>query len=134
MATTKNFGDIIRSKLAADPEMAVGVEHEQFGFDVADTVYNARKSSGITQAEVAARANTSQSVIARIEDADYDGHSLKLLRKIATALDFKLRIEFYRKPEPQPAGVETVASGEFNWTVGDVEWADSEVAVSTVDE
>jgi len=38
--------------------------------------------------------------ISRIEDADYDRHSVETLRRIATALHAKLRIEF----EPDVAG------------------------------
>jgi predicted transcriptional regulator len=35
---------------------------------------------------------TKQSVIARLEDADYEGHSLTMLQRIATALHQRLEI------------------------------------------
>ena len=35
---------------------------------------------------------TKQSVIARLEDADYEGHSLSMLQRIADALEQKIEI------------------------------------------
>jgi len=35
-----------------------------------------------------------QSTIARLEDADYEGHSLSILRRIAEALNQKLEVRF----------------------------------------
>ncbi len=37
---------------------------------------------------------TTQSVIARLESADYSGHSLKMLHRIARALDLRLELRF----------------------------------------
>ena len=36
---------------------------------------------------------TTQSVISRLEDADYEGHSLSMLNRIAEALDKRLKIQ-----------------------------------------
>jgi hypothetical protein len=37
---------------------------------------------------------TTASVISRLEDADYEGHSLAMLRRIAAALDKRVEIRF----------------------------------------
>jgi len=37
---------------------------------------------------------TTQSVIARLEDADYEGHSLSMLQRIATAVNKRLEVRF----------------------------------------
>jgi hypothetical protein len=37
------------------------------------------------------------SVICRLEDADYDGHSLRMLRRIADTLDKNVEIRFVQK-------------------------------------
>src|SRR5437016_6522229 len=95
MARTKNFADVIRSKLAANPKLAKAVEQEAFNADIAMKVYQARTEAGLTQKQLAARIGTHQSVISRIEDADYDGHSLGILKRIAKALGKDLRVEFY---------------------------------------
>jgi hypothetical protein len=38
------------------------------------------------------KIGTTQSVIARIEDSDYKGHSLRMLRRVAEALDARLSV------------------------------------------
>ena len=40
----------------------------------------------ITQRQLAKKVGTTASVICRLEDADYQGHSLAMLRRIAAAL------------------------------------------------
>ena len=47
-----------------------------------------REAAGLTQAELAERIGTTQSVISRLESDDYDGHSLSMLSRIGDeALD-----------------------------------------------
>ncbi|MFL5245818.1 MAG: multiprotein-bridging factor 1 family protein [Gemmataceae bacterium] len=94
MPHTRNFADVIRSKLAADPKLAKAVEQESFNADIAMKVYQARKDAGLSQEELARRVGTRQSVISRIEDANYDGHSLNLLKRISGGLGLSLRVEF----------------------------------------
>ena len=48
----------------------------------------------LSQAELARKVGTTQSVISRLEDADYDGHSLEMLRRIASALEQRIEIRF----------------------------------------
>jgi len=91
--TTTNFLKVIHRKLEDDLGLREGVERESFNLTVAQKIYDARSRANLTQAQLAAKANTSQSVIARLEDAAYDGHSLKMLRRIASALDCRLEVE-----------------------------------------
>src|SRR5438067_119077 len=98
MARTRNFADVVQAKITANPDLAEAVENESFNADVAMKVYEARKEAGLTQKELAERVGTQQSVISRIEDADYDGHSLSVLKRIGKALGKKLRVEFYACP------------------------------------
>jgi transcriptional regulator with XRE-family HTH domain len=44
--------------------------------------------------ELADRVATTASVISRIEDDDYEGHSLAMLRRIAAALSKRVEIRF----------------------------------------
>ena len=39
---------------------------------------------------------TTASVICRLEDADYEGHSLSMLNRIASALDRRIKIDFVK--------------------------------------
>ncbi len=58
-----------------------------------DRIRILREAAGLTQAELAKRVGTQPSQISRIEDADYAGHSVETLRRIAKALHATLRIE-----------------------------------------
>jgi len=92
VSKTMNFEDIIRAKMAEDSELSRAVEREAFHANIAMQVYEARIAAGLAQKELAKRAGTAQSVISRIEDADYDGHSLALLKRIAQALGLNLDV------------------------------------------
>jgi len=80
--------------MAADPALAKAIEDESLNADIAMKVYKLRVEAGLTQKGLADLVGTRQSVISRIEDADYGGHSLRLLTKIASALNKNLCIEF----------------------------------------
>ena len=69
---------------------------------VAGAIYDARKAAGLTQEELANLIGTKQPVISQLEDADYEGHSLSMLKRIADALNQRLEIRFVpntREPE-----------------------------------
>ena len=57
-------------------------------------IYEARKMAGLTQTELAELIGSKQPVIARLEDADYEGHSLTMLQRIAIALNQRVEIDF----------------------------------------
>lgn len=115
MARTRDFAKIIRSKLKQDRDLGTAVESESFNADVAMQVYQLRTEAGVTQQQLADRINTKQSVISRIEDADYDGHSLALLKRIAEALGKKLRVEFYSCPAPSAVQWKEVSEYPTEW-------------------
>jgi DNA-binding XRE family transcriptional regulator len=60
--------------------------------DVAQALYDARTAAGLTQAKLAKAAGTTQQVISQLEDADYKGHSLSMLRRIAAALGSRVEL------------------------------------------
>jgi len=66
--------------------------------DLALLVREMRESADFTQSELARRASTTQSVIARLEDAEYTGHSLPMLKRIASACGVHLKLRAERKP------------------------------------
>ena len=83
--------------------MADLVEQEQANLDVAREIYELRIKAKLSQAELARKVGTTQSVISRLEDADYDGHSLAMLRRIASALEKRIEIRFVPSPKLQHA-------------------------------
>ena len=66
--------------------------------DLALLVREMRESAGLTQAELANKVGTTQSVIARLEDAEYSGHSLTMLERIAATCGVALRLQAEKKP------------------------------------
>ena len=80
--------------------------HDSFAeqAEVAEMLYAARKAAGLTQAQLAKRAGTTQQVISQLEDADYDGHSLSMLRRIAAALDSHVEVRLVPDSPEKVAG------------------------------
>jgi transcriptional regulator with XRE-family HTH domain len=50
--------------------------------------------AGLTQRDLAKLIGITASVICRLEDTDYEGHSLAMLTRIATALNKRVEIRF----------------------------------------
>lgn len=70
-------------------------EHEKAIGQIARIVRVARQKAGMTQAQLAKRADTNQAVIARLESGtDNRIPSLDLLQRIAHALNAQLMISF----------------------------------------
>ena len=56
-----------------------GFEEKVANREVAHEILQLRQDAGLSQVELARRVGTTQSVISRLEDADYEGHSLALI-------------------------------------------------------
>lgn len=78
--------------LRGDPEFRALVEEARVTAQVARLVFEARHAAGLTQRQLADLVGTTQSVIARLESDDYDGHSLAMLRRIADATGFAIEV------------------------------------------
>lgn len=78
-----------------DPEFRVLFDEERARSEIALAVTRARKEAGLTQAELAEKAGTKQSVVARLESGhDTRMPSLPLLSKIALASGRRLVLDF----------------------------------------
>lgn len=80
--------------VAGDPKREQEFEEEVINAEIARKIYELRTKAALTQQELAARVGTSKSAICRLEDADYEGHSLSMLKRIAEALDKRVEIRF----------------------------------------
>ena len=85
---------LYRRYIAGDAKREAEYEEEVVNADVARKIHQLRTKAGLTQQQLAVRAGTSKSAICRLEDADYDGHSLSALKRIAAALDKRVEIRF----------------------------------------
>jgi DNA-binding XRE family transcriptional regulator len=84
----------VRRFFAGQPELLAELEEARASAEVARQVYELRTKAKLTQKQLADRVGTTASVISRLEDDDYDGHSLAMVRRIATALDKRVEIRF----------------------------------------
>ena len=80
--------------VAHDPKLVAMYEKGLVDAEVGQRIYDLRTDAGLTQAELARLVGTTPSVISRLEDADYRGHSVAMLRRIAEALDSRVEIRF----------------------------------------
>ena len=85
---------LVEELTGSSQEMADLVEQEQANLDVAREIYGLRIKAKLSQAELARKVGTTQSVISRLEDADCDGHSLDMLRRIGAASEKHVEIRF----------------------------------------
>lgn len=93
MAKTDDALKIIERLTQDDPELQEMVREASLNARVAQMIYAARTQAGLTQQQLAELIGTQQSVIARLEDADYEGHSLSMLQRIAQALNQRVDIQ-----------------------------------------
>jgi transcriptional regulator with XRE-family HTH domain len=78
--------------IEGDPERKVEIQQERVSSEIARLIYDLRKSAGLTQKQLAEMVGTTQSVISRLEDADYEGHSFSMLERIAKTLNKQIKV------------------------------------------
>ena len=95
-----------------DPAMQEMLAEERSNAAVARQIYELRTAKGLTQQQLAELIGTKQPVIARLEDADYQGHSLAMLYRIGAALGCSVAVGFVprsaakgRKAQHAPMGL-----------------------------
>jgi ribosome-binding protein aMBF1 (putative translation factor) len=76
------------------PERLAGLEKARANDQVARKIVELRTHAGLSQRHLAKLVGTTASVICRLEDADYEGHSLAMLNRIAAALNRRVEIRF----------------------------------------
>jgi len=103
MAKTKRKKDALDlhlEQLGIDPRRDRDIQRFARDIQIAEMIYAARQAAGLTQRQLAEAIGTKQQVISQLEDADYQGHSLSMLQRIAGALDLELEVRF-KKPRPR---------------------------------
>ncbi len=101
--TSKALDYAFERYIGTDRKRAESFEEELVNAELARKIDDLRSQAGLTQKELAALVGTTASVISRLEDADYDGHSLAMLRRIAAALNKRVEIHFVSvKPATKP--------------------------------
>src|SRR5437879_4732409 len=96
MAKTKDALKILERVTGQNSNVQQAITNARINLEVAQMIYDARTRAGLTQRGLAERIGSKQSVIARLEDADYEGHSLSMLQRIGDALGQRLEMRFVR--------------------------------------
>ena len=87
--------DILHRRYYKDnPERLAELEDAFINDDIASKIHELRTEAGLSMRELADMVGTTASVICRLEDADYEGHSLSMLNRIATALNMRVKVDF----------------------------------------
>lgn len=89
--------DIIHQATGVDPRNDSRVQAYRQSFEIAQMIYDARIAAGLTQQQLADLIDTKQPVISQLESADYEGHSLTMLERIANALKLKVELRLVPK-------------------------------------
>ena len=96
--TSKRASDAVeilhRRFYEGKPARLKDLEEARANEEIARTIHELRTAAALTQTQLARLVGTTASVICRLEDADYEGHSLAMLRRIAGALNQRVEVRF----------------------------------------
>jgi len=99
--TTDAVDILHRRYFAGKPEMLAMLDEARAEAEVARKITALRTKARLSQRELAKLVGTSASAICCLEDADYESHSMAMLKRIAQALHARVEIRFVslsRKP------------------------------------
>ena len=91
---TANALDIIDRRYFKSADARAELEEARESAAVARRLYELRTKAGLTQKELAALVGTTHTAISRLENDDYEGHSLAMLRRIAAAVGRRVEVRF----------------------------------------
>lgn len=98
MAKKKSDLENLEFQLMQNPEYVAEYSRSKPFADLAMKIIKARIEAGLTQAELAERMGTTQSVISRIEAFDYEGVKYETIVRVAHALGKTVNLEFVDCP------------------------------------
>jgi len=93
-ATSDAVEILHRRYIAGRPDQEAALDNARLNATIAQDIFDLRTKAGLTQKQLAELVGTAHSVISRLEDADYEGHSLKMLQRISAALNRRLEVHF----------------------------------------
>lgn len=97
---TSDAVEILDRRYARTGRGREALEEARAGAEISRRIHELRTDAGLSQAELARLVGTSRTVITRLEDDDYDGHSLSMLRRIGAALGKRVEVRFVSQRTP----------------------------------
>ena len=92
--TTSDAREILNRRLGQSASRREAIDQIKQDMAIGSQIHAARQAAGLTQAELASRVGTTQSVISALESAEYEGHSMTMLRRIAQAMGMRIHVQF----------------------------------------
>ncbi|MBI3679799.1 MAG: XRE family transcriptional regulator [Acidobacteria bacterium] len=96
------------------PARLKNLEDARANEEIARKIHELRAAAALTQTQLARLIGTTASVICRLEDADYEGHSLAMLRRTAGALNQRVSTASMSKApgcDPHDCAPSSLSSG-----------------------
>ncbi len=91
---TTDAVEILNRRFGNSAEARAEIEQMTQDLTIGSQIYALRKAAGLTQTQLAERVGTTQSIISDLERAEYQGHTMQMLRRIASALDLQVQVSF----------------------------------------
>src|ERR1700679_1093113 len=91
-AVQELYEELVGENPAAQEEFEEGVVN----IEAAQLIYDMRTKAGLSQRALASKIGTSASAINRLESADYEGHTIGMVRRIAAALNGRVELRAVR--------------------------------------
>jgi HTH-type transcriptional regulator / antitoxin HigA len=112
---TTNAVEILhRRYVGKDPERQDAIKAARVHAEIARTIYALRTTAGLSQSDLAELIGTTQSVISRLEDEEYAGHSISTLNRIALALNKRLSVVMTEEAPDTISANQNLKSAELN--------------------
>ena len=92
--TTDGLEILDRLHFRGRPARERELEKARLNAQIAQEIYRLRTEARLSQKELAELVGTTASVICRLEDADYAGHSLSMLQRISAVLEQRIELRF----------------------------------------
>ncbi len=92
--SSKGLQALVNEFIGDDPQRVEQFESRLADLNIGIEIKRLRTEAALTMRALADKIGTQPSVIARLERADYKGHSLSMLRRIAAALGRRLVMSF----------------------------------------
>jgi len=93
--STSDAVDVLHRRFyEGKPGRLKNLEEARANEEIARKIRELRTTAGLSQTQLGKLIGTTASAICRLEDADYEGHSLAMLRRIGAALNQRIQIRF----------------------------------------
>jgi DNA-binding transcriptional regulator YiaG len=104
MKTKTNFDLYLETQLK-NPDFAARFAKAGEAWNIAVQIAALRQEAGLSQKELARKLKTSQQQISRLESPSYEGHSFRMLRRVAHTLGAEVHVVLERSPHRRLTGV-----------------------------